>query len=108
MSGTERQHFAIPLSLAGVAEAPRLVGRRQELEDIHSSLAGDGRRCTVSWWYWQDTNDRGIHEKAQRQLLGNFLAVSHLCLLYTARGKLVEVEDMYQRALRGYEGTPDE
>lgn len=46
-AGPERQTFAIPLSLAGVAEAPRFVGRGQELEDIHSSLAGDGRRRTV-------------------------------------------------------------
>ena len=45
--GIERQNFAIAFSLAGVAEAPRFVGREKELEQIHLSLAGDGRRRTV-------------------------------------------------------------
>ena len=46
-AGTERQNFAIPFSLAGVAEAPLFVGREKELQDIHDSLGGDGRRRTV-------------------------------------------------------------
>jgi hypothetical protein len=46
-TGTKRQHFALPFSLAGVAEAHQFVGREQELEDIHNSLGGDGRRRTV-------------------------------------------------------------
>jgi hypothetical protein len=45
--GIERQNFAITFSLAGVAEAPRFVGREKELEQIHLSLAGDGCRRTV-------------------------------------------------------------
>ena len=46
-TGTERQNFTIPFSLAGVAEAHRFVGREPELEDIHNSLGGDGCRRTV-------------------------------------------------------------
>ena len=45
--GSECQKITIPFGLAGVTEAPCFVGREQELESIHSSLAGDGRRRTV-------------------------------------------------------------
>jgi Cdc6-like AAA superfamily ATPase len=45
--GAKRQHVNIPFSVVGVAEAPHFVGREQELENIHNSLAGDGRRRTV-------------------------------------------------------------
>lgn len=46
-TGIERQSFAVPFSLAEVVEAHRFVGREKELEEIHLSLAGDGRRRTV-------------------------------------------------------------
>jgi hypothetical protein len=47
MTGTERQNFAIPFNLPRVVEAPRFVGREQELDDMHKSLAGDDRRRTA-------------------------------------------------------------
>lgn len=46
-TGVERQSFAIPFSLAEVAETHRFVGRETELEEIYSSLAGDSRRRIV-------------------------------------------------------------
>ena len=46
-TGIEPQNFAIPFSMAEVAETQRFVGREKELEAIHLSLAGDGRRRTV-------------------------------------------------------------
>ena len=46
-TGTKPQNFTVPFSLAGVAETHRFVGREKELEEIHRSLDGDGRRRTV-------------------------------------------------------------
>ncbi|KAK3615101.1 hypothetical protein LTR56_026802 [Elasticomyces elasticus] len=45
--GTKRHNYAVPFSLAGVAEAQLFVGRENELHEIHVSLGGDGSRRMV-------------------------------------------------------------
>lgn len=46
-AGTERKQFSIPLSLVGAVETSQFIGRGNELQQIHKSLAGDGSRHTV-------------------------------------------------------------
>ncbi|KAK5107017.1 hypothetical protein LTR62_001926 [Meristemomyces frigidus] len=47
LQGPERHNFAIPSSDTGMRGVEELVGREDELENIHAALVGDGTCRTV-------------------------------------------------------------
>src|SRR4051794_32503191 len=45
--GIKREDFSIAFSLSDVSDIEHFVSREEELTEMHSTLSGDGSRCTV-------------------------------------------------------------